>query len=45
MTMAPRVRTSEIKYLFMYQASSSRVIAPRVALDLVSFPGARLLPV
>src|SRR3954464_9517709 len=32
MTMAPRVRTSEIKYLFMYQASSSKVIAPRVAL-------------
>src|SRR5215213_9702632 len=32
MTMASRVRTSTIRYLFMYQASSSRVIAPRLAL-------------
>src|SRR4051812_26833388 len=32
MTMASRVRTSTIRYLFMYQASSSKVIAPRVAL-------------
>jgi hypothetical protein len=32
MTMASRVRTSTIRYLFMYQASSSRVIAPRVPL-------------
>jgi len=32
MTMASRVRTSKIRYLFMYQASSSRVIAPRLAL-------------
>src|SRR4029453_14113327 len=32
MTMASRVRTSTIRYPFMYQASSSSVIAPRVAL-------------
>src|SRR3954454_16190897 len=32
MTMMSRVRTSEIRYPFMYQASSSKVIAPRVAL-------------
>src|SRR4051794_38231370 len=32
MTMASRVRASMIRYPFMYQASSSSVIAPRVAL-------------
>src|SRR3954470_5617711 len=32
MTMASRVRTSEIRDPFMYQASSSKVIAPRLAL-------------
>src|SRR3954451_23267017 len=32
MTMMSRVRTSEIRYPFMDQASSSKVIAPRVAL-------------
>src|SRR3954466_15840904 len=32
MTMASRVRTSMIRYPFMYQASSSKVIAPRLAL-------------
>jgi hypothetical protein len=32
MTMPARWRTSKIRYLFMYQVSSSRVIAPRVGL-------------
>src|SRR4051812_29155046 len=36
MTMVSRVRTSEIRYPLMYQASSSKVIAPRVALTCSS---------
>src|SRR3954469_9854368 len=38
MTMASRVRASMIRYPFMYQASSSSVIAPRVALTSSTRP-------